>query len=128
MKKPIKIQLKFEVSDDDPLKDEIFKLFYELGDALKKNKEFEEELAEAKAKLGRVTIGNLDKVLNEKYPDIHEEVEEYEMRGDDGDYTPNENERFLMEDFTIGIMENFTKDLATALVTAINEGSKQNGH
>lgn len=38
-------------------------------------------------------------------------VEEYEFRGDDGDYTPSENEKFLMEDFHEGFMENFFDEL-----------------
>ena len=38
-------------------------------------------------------------------PSITEEVNEYELRGDNGDYTPNEHERFLMEDFGHGFME-----------------------
>ena len=36
-KKPTKIQLKFEVSDDDPLKDEIFKAFSDLMKLLERN-------------------------------------------------------------------------------------------
>jgi hypothetical protein len=41
MKKPTKIQLKFEVSDDDPLKNEIFKKFSELMNLLQKEKKGE---------------------------------------------------------------------------------------
>jgi hypothetical protein len=37
MKKPTKIQLKFEVSADDPLKDEIFKAFSNLMKLLERN-------------------------------------------------------------------------------------------
>lgn len=36
-KKPTKIQLKFEVSDDDPLKDEIFRAFFDLMKLLERN-------------------------------------------------------------------------------------------
>ena len=36
-KKPTKIQLKFEVSNDDPLKDEIFKAFSSLMKLLERN-------------------------------------------------------------------------------------------
>lgn len=41
MKKPTKIQIKFEVSDDDPLKDKIFKKFSELMALLQKEKKDE---------------------------------------------------------------------------------------
>ena len=39
-KKPTKIQLKFDVSDDDPLKDEIFKAFSELMRLLERNNDY----------------------------------------------------------------------------------------
>lgn len=34
-----------------------------------------------------------------------EYVEDYELRGDNGDYTPNKNEQFLMKDCLIGYEE-----------------------
>lgn len=37
LKKPTKIQLEFEVSDDDPLKNEIFKQFSDLMKLLERN-------------------------------------------------------------------------------------------
>lgn len=45
---------------------------------------------------------------------VDEEVDGYEMRGDDGDYMPTEHERMLLSDFAYGLIEN--KDLIAWLV------------
>ena len=57
-------------------------------------------------------------------PDIHEEVDDYELRADDGDYCPNEQERFLMEDFAIGLAEEIIDSAASAIIQSF--GIKNN--
>lgn len=39
-------------------------------------------------------------------------VEDYEWRGDSGDYTPTENEQILMRDYLEGYLDEFVKSLA----------------
>jgi hypothetical protein len=58
-------------------------------------------------------VKELEKRIWEVVPDIHEAVGEYELRGDEGDYTPNKNERFLIEDFTHGFIEELIEHLAS---------------
>lgn len=45
---------------------------------------------------------------------VDEEVDGYEMRADNGDYTPTDHERALLSDFAYGLIEN--KDLIAWLV------------
>lgn len=45
---------------------------------------------------------------------VDDEVDGYEMRGDDVDYMPTEHERILLSDFAYGLIEN--KDLIARLV------------
>lgn len=37
------------------------------------------------------------------------DTKDYEWRGDQGDYTPNDNEKILMEDYLAGYLEEFVK-------------------
>lgn len=48
---------------------------------------------------------------------VHAEVEAYEWRGD-GDYTPNEKERALLEDFGNGLISKFVELLANVHVVS----------
>lgn len=58
MKKPTKIHLKFEVSDDDPLKEEIFKAF---GDLMKLLQRKDDEVCKTIDK----SVKEADKLLKE---------------------------------------------------------------
>lgn len=53
----------------------------------------------------------LNKIKSEVEKDYG--VDEYELRADNGDYTPSENERFLMEDFHEGFMSEFIDKLCS---------------
>ena len=55
-------------------------------------------------------------------PDIHEEVNEYELRADNGDYSPNEHERMLMEDFAHGLVEEIVDKVTQAFIDYMKGG------
>ena len=65
---------------------------------------------------GRLNKEKIKKVSWKAIPDVHEEVNEYELRADNGDYSPNEHERMLMEDFTHGLVEEIVDKVTQALV------------
>ncbi len=57
-----------------------------------------------------VDRARVEEIINKvDYP-----IGEYEVRGDDGDYAPNERERFLIKDY----LEGFLAEFATAIATA----------
>ena len=43
-------------------------------------------------------------------------VNDYELRGDDGDYSPTENERFLIVDYMTGFLEEFQDRLSDKIL------------
>ena len=45
-------------------------------------------------------------------PSVTEEVNEFEIRGDGRDYTPNENERYMIEEWGHGFIEECINKIA----------------
>ena len=64
----------------------------------------------------------MKKVLWKAIPNVHEEVNEYELRADNGDYSPNEHERMLMEDFAHGLVEEIVDNATQAFIDYMKEG------
>lgn len=64
----------------------------------------------------------MSKTMEQRWSlNAHEEAQEYEWRGDEGDYTPNERERLLLEDFGNGLEGRLTEIIEQALSSAIAE-------
>lgn len=57
-------------------------------------------------------IGIDENKIWEEVGHIDYNINDYEMRGDNGDYTPNEQEKILMEDYLNGFLEQFVKAIA----------------
>ncbi|MBV2144197.1 hypothetical protein KUG47_11905 [Falsochrobactrum sp. TDYN1] len=53
--------------------------------------------------------------------DPHEEANEYEFRGDGGDYRPSETERLMLEDFAAGLLGRI-EDAIRALSLTVGDG------
>lgn len=77
------------------------------------------KLAKMKEK-NKVSKEEIDKILDICFPNAEEEADDYELRGDNGDYVPLEKEKFLMKDFGIGLLEDLQEKLANALLEMIN--------
>jgi hypothetical protein len=43
--------------------------------------------------------------------DVEDAVDSYELRADNGDYTPNARERFMMKDFLLGVLDEVEQAL-----------------
>jgi len=62
------------------------------------------ELSQLKGKLSRENLGKITAKAMEDYS-----VDEYGVRGDDGDYSPNKHERFLILDYSIGLVDEIAE-------------------
>jgi len=58
-------------------------------------------------------IDGIKKKLWKMINDIDYSVEDYEYRGDEGDYTPSEQEEELINDYTQGFLEEIVNTLTT---------------
>ncbi|RJF99066.1 hypothetical protein [Noviherbaspirillum saxi] len=54
---------------------------------------------------------------------VSEQLEDYEFRGDPGDYTPNETERMLMNDFVQGMISDDEFFVLTGKIAALRESA-----
>ena len=57
-------------------------------------------------------VDGIKKKLWKMINDIDYSVEDYEYRGDEGDYTPSEQEEELINDYTQGLLEEIVNALA----------------
>ena len=81
------------------------KTFVELADmnwTLGRNQTIDQCTAYHNQEIAALKARVKDAILNFDTEDF---VDEYELRGDNGDYTPNERERFLIIDCGIGLLE-----------------------
>jgi hypothetical protein len=69
-----------------------------------------------------VSEEEIKKLAWEKCPDIYEWIEDYELRGDEGDYTPSRQEKLLMEDMAHGLSEEIIDNVAHAIAEYVNGG------
>jgi len=80
------------------------------GDFELERDKLKQELSQLKAKLSRNNINKITAKAMEDYS-----VEDYEVRGDDGDYSPNEHERFLILDYSIGLVDEIDEAIQKEL-------------
>ena len=57
----------------------------------------------------------IQKLINDARGNTDYPVEDYELRADEGDYHPNEHERFLIEDYHQGYIDLFDEELIKAI-------------
>ena len=63
----------------------------------------------------------IEKLINKMMTETAYEVDDYELRADNGDYSPNEHERMLIEDFHQGFVDELYAIFPKIIATYIKE-------